>query len=173
VEALVLAGALDYLGERRQLLWDIAEAYRLARRPRELPLYSPDERATLIPMDASARTAMAFAYIGVSLDAHLTTLRRDAFTRAGARSIRDLQQLKHGQAVKIGGLIVAVQRPQTAKGVCFLALEDSDGMVNVVVAPKVYAECREAIHSAFAIVEGELQHDHGAINVVARKVSEV
>ena len=40
VEALVLAGALDYLGERRQLLWDIAEAYRLAKRPRELPLPS-------------------------------------------------------------------------------------------------------------------------------------
>ncbi|HJW83581.1 MAG TPA: DNA polymerase III subunit alpha, partial [Anaerolineae bacterium] len=33
VEALVLSGALDYLGERRQLLWDIAEAYHLARRP--------------------------------------------------------------------------------------------------------------------------------------------
>ena len=38
VEALVLSGALDYLGERRQLLWDIAEAFRLAKRPRELTL---------------------------------------------------------------------------------------------------------------------------------------
>jgi error-prone DNA polymerase len=49
VEALVLSGALYYLGERRQrrqrrqLLWDIAEAYRLAKRPRELPLRSIDE----------------------------------------------------------------------------------------------------------------------------------
>ena len=41
VEAMVLSGALDDVGERRQLLWDIAEAYRLAKRPRELPLCSP------------------------------------------------------------------------------------------------------------------------------------
>jgi error-prone DNA polymerase len=99
--------------------------------------------------------------------------RRDAFTRAGARPIKDLAQLKHGQAVKIGGLIVAVQHPPTAKGYAFLAVEDPDGMVNVVVAPDVYARFRQAIHSAFVIVEGVLQHDHGAINVVARRVSEV
>ncbi len=54
VEALVLAGALDHLGERRQLLWDLAEAYRLAKRPRELPLRSPDEQARL-PADGSYR----------------------------------------------------------------------------------------------------------------------
>jgi len=41
VEAMVLSGTLDDVGERRQLLWDIAEAYRLAKRPRELPLCSP------------------------------------------------------------------------------------------------------------------------------------
>jgi len=46
-------------------------------------------------------------------------------------------------------------------------------MVNVVVAPDVYARFRQAIHSAFVIVEGVLQHDHEAINVVARRVNEV
>ncbi len=81
--------------------------------------------------------------------------------------MRDLPYSKHGQKVKIGGLIVACQHPPTAKGFCFLAVEDPDGMVNVVVPPDVYAQCRKAIHSAFVIVEGVVQKDHGAINVLA------
>jgi len=173
VEALVLSGALDYMGERRQLLWDIAEAYRLARRPQELPMKSQDEQVKLPPMDARTRLATSFAFTGVSLDGHLTTTRQDAFTRAGARPTRELPFLKHGHTVKIGGLIVARQHPPTAKGFCFLAVEDPDGMVNVVVPPPVYEKCRQAIHSAFVIIEGVVQKDHGAVNVLAADVREV
>ena len=162
VEALVLSGALDYLGERRQLLWDIAEAFRLAKRPRELKLVTPDERATLPRMDDTTRLSTTFAFTGSSLDGHLTELRRDAFTKAGAISISELSKLKHGQAVKIGGLIVARQHPPTAKGFAFLAVEDPTGMVNVVLSPDVYAASREALHGAFVLIEGLVQKDHGA-----------
>lgn len=173
VEALVLAGACDYLGERRQLLWDLAEAYRLARRPPELPLYSPDERAVLPPMDAGLRRATVFAATGVSLDGHLTETRRDVFTRAGCCPIDQLRQLRHGQKVKVGGLVVSRQHPPTAKGFAFLALEDPGGLLNVILAPPVYAQYREATRRPFVIVEGTLQFDHGAINVVARTLKEV
>ncbi len=46
-------------------------------------------------------------------------------------------------------------------------------MVNVVVPPAVYEQCREAIHGAFVIVEGVVQKDPGAINVLAVVVREV
>ena len=87
VEALVLAGALDHFGERRQLLWDLAEAYRLMKRPRELPLRSPDEQAQLLPMNRTERLMTAYAATAMRIAADLTELRRDAFTRAGALSI--------------------------------------------------------------------------------------
>jgi error-prone DNA polymerase len=173
VEALVLAGALDHFGERRQLLWDLAEAYRLAKRPRELPLHSPDERAQLPPMDRTERLVTAYAATGVSLDAHLTELRRDAFTQAGATPIASLAQVKHGQRVKIGGLLVALQRPPTAKGFAFLAIEDPTGMVNAVLAPDVYAQYRSVLQGAFVLIEGVVQKDHGAINVVARQIEAI
>jgi integrase len=87
-------------------------------------------------------------------------------------------------AVTNGGIIVARQHPPTAKGFAFLAVEDSDGMVNVVVSLDVYAQCRAAIHAAFVIIEGVVQKDHGAtphcahavgasVNMIARQVSEV
>ena len=117
--------------------------------------------------------ATTFATTGVSLDGHLTALRRDAFTRAGARPIGDLSEMKHGQRVRIGGLVVARQKPPTAKGFAFLAVEDPEGMVNVVVSPDVYAACRQAVWSAFVLVDGVVQKDHGAINVVAERVTKV
>jgi error-prone DNA polymerase len=181
VEALVLAGALDYMGERRQLLWDIAEAYRLSRRserglsrrPADLPLKSPDERVRLPPMSRGRRMATTFATTGVSVDGHLTALRRDAFTRAGVRPIGELSEMKHGRRVRIGGMVVARQKPPTAKGFAFLAVEDPDGMVNVVVSPDVSAACRQAMRCAFVLVDGVVQKDHGAINVVAERVIEI
>ncbi len=175
VEALVLAGALDYVGERRQVLWDLAEAYHLARRPQQAPLNlsAADLHADLAPLDESARLAAAFAFTGAALDAHLTTLRRDAFTRAGARPSRELRRLKHGQPVTIGGVIVARQRPPTANGVCFLAVEDADGIVNVVVLPDVYARDRLAARGVFVIVQGVVQWDGGAIHVIAQALAAV
>jgi error-prone DNA polymerase len=170
VEALVLAGALDYVGERRQVLWDLAEAYHLARRPQQAPLGLPsaDLHADLAPMDEQTRLATTFAFTGATLDAHLSTLRRDAFTRAGARPSRELRRMKHGQPVTIGGVIVARQHPPTANGVSFLAVEDADGIVNVVVMPDVYARDRPAAHGVFVIVKGVMQWDGGAIHVIAQ-----
>ncbi len=51
--------------------------------------------------------------------------------------------------------------PPTARGYCFLAVEDPTGIVNVIVAPDVYAHYREAIHSTFVIVDGVVQNDQG------------
>jgi error-prone DNA polymerase len=119
------------------------------------------------------RLSTTFAFTGTSLDGHLTELRREAFTKAGATFINELLRLKHGQAVKIGELIVARQHPPTAKGFAFLAVEDPGGMVNVVLSPDVYAASREALHGAFVLIEGVVQKDHGAINVIARNIQSV
>ena len=93
-----------------------------------------------------------------------------ACTRAGARSISELSQLKHEQRAKAGGLIITLQCPPTANGYAFLALEDPTELVNAVIAPQVYAQYREAIHSTFMIVDGVVQKDHGATNGVAAQV---
>jgi error-prone DNA polymerase len=149
-----------------------AEAYRLAKRPRELPLRSVDEQVSLLPMDQATRLSTTFALTGTSLEAHLTELRHDAFTKAGATPINELPRLKHGQRLKIG-VIVARQHPPTAKGFAFLVVEDPGGMVNVVIAPDVYARDRAALQGAFVLIDGVLQKDHGAINVVARQIETV
>ena len=44
--------------------------------------------------------------------------------------------------MRIGGLVVARQRPGTAKGIVFLLIEDEFGTVNLIVPPPVYERHR-------------------------------
>ena len=173
VESLLLAGALDHLhpsGDRRQLLWELAEAYRAATGPPPLALPARDEGMTLPPMTAAERLATEFAVTGLSARRHPTDLRHKLFARAGALPVAQLSTLQDGQRVTVGGMVVARQRPPTAHGICFLALEDSSGLLNVVVYPDVYAQHRAGCRAAFALIRGQLQLKHGAVHLVAREV---
>jgi error-prone DNA polymerase len=172
VENLVLAGACDGFGERRQLLWDLAEAFDLARRPApQLPLDLPDERAALAPMPNDLKLMRTFAVTGVTAGPHLVDLRRDAFARAGCLPYRELQRQRAGARVRAGGLVAdGLRRPPTAKGTSFIRLEDADGLVDVIVPPQVYAECREALRGVFVVVEGVLQRNGLVLSILARRV---
>ena len=44
--------------------------------------------------------------------------------------------------MKVAGLVVARQRPATAKGVTFMLLEDEWGTINLIVTPPVYERHR-------------------------------
>ena len=112
----------------------------------------------------------SFIATGVSLDAHLTALRQDVFAEAGTMPVEQLQLLPHGQRVRIGGMVTSRQRPPTAKGMCFLAVEDPSGMANVVISPDVYRKYRQAIRSSFVIVDGILEREQKAVNVLAQHV---
>ncbi len=171
-ESLILAGAFDSFGERRQLLWDLAEAFEIAHRPAPLPLDIPDEQASLLPMLPEQKLALTFATTGVTAGTHLVEIRRDAFTRAGCIPYPELLKMRNGARVKVGGLVAdGLRRPPTAKGVGFIRLDTPDGLMDIVVPPSVYAECREALRSAFILIEGILQRQPVAVTTVAQKIS--
>jgi DNA polymerase III alpha subunit len=64
-----------------------------------------------------------------------------------------------------------LRRPPTAKGVGFIRLDTADGLMDIVVPPQVYAERREALRSAFIVVEGTLQKHNPNPAVVAARVA--
>jgi error-prone DNA polymerase len=67
--------------------------------------------------------------------------------------------------------VVARQRPETAKGIVFLLVEDETGMTNVIVRPDVYDRYRVAIRGEpFVLVRGKLAKDDGTVNVLAEEV---
>jgi error-prone DNA polymerase len=71
----------------------------------------------------------------------------------------------------VAGLVVARQRPETAKGFVFVLLEDEAGMSNVIVRPDVYERYRATVRGEpFLWVHGTLAKDDGTVNVLAEEV---
>ena len=80
-------------------------------------------------------------------------------------------ELPNGSEVRTAGIVVARQRPQTAKGYIFILMEDESGPINAIVKPDVYRECRAAIRlEPFLCIDGTLQKDGATYNVIARGV---
>ena len=85
-------------------------------------------------------------------------------------SAEELLRKKDGDWVTVGGLVIVRQRPQTAKGFCFVTMEDETGLVNVVVTPQQFeANRRVVVKSPLLVVRGVLQVEQGVYNVRGRE----
>jgi error-prone DNA polymerase len=182
LERLAWAGACEGLGvpangsaPRRDELWRLGVARGSERRRGDshvqlalpLPLPAPPD---LRALDSWERIVADYATTGITLDEHPLELLRPELGEEVARSDR-LAEIPDGSRVSVAGLVVARQRPATARGVVFMLLEDEVGVVNVIVPPPVYEHHRLAVRTAaFALVAGHLEHGEGVTNLVARSV---
>jgi error-prone DNA polymerase len=107
---------------------------------------------------------------GIAIAEHPMALLRPSLEHAVSSSA-DLDRISDGMGAEIAGMVLARQRPATARGVVFMLLEDELGTVNVVVPPPVYARHRLTVRTAsFARVSGKLERRAGVVNVVASAV---
>ena len=180
IEHLVWVGGCDGFGlTRRELLWQVGlwlppEAERggdaRGRRQLELALDHPYERLRFGGLAADERLLAEYAVLGFAASGHPLELLRDVLPPGVVQSDA-LPRLEHGAWVEVAGLVVARQRPETAKGFIFVLLEDEAGMVNVIVRPDVYQEHRTAIRGEPLLwVRGKLAKDDGTVNVLAESV---
>jgi error-prone DNA polymerase len=176
LEALAGVGAFLGFADRRTALWQVGELAGLSG-PRYLPGLAPlvAERADLPAMTAWEETRADYAGLGFSVDKHVVEYFRPALRAMRTRSAAELPGLPKNLVVRVGGLVITRQRPETAKGFTFLTIEDETGLVNVIVAPAVYEKQRGLVRAEpLLVVEGLLQKDDvlphgGAINVIARR----
>ncbi|HSI79930.1 MAG TPA: error-prone DNA polymerase [Solirubrobacterales bacterium] len=172
----VPAGESGKAGGRRRDLWRLGVASGARRIRRQaptqlalpLPLPSPPRLPELEPWE---RIVADYASTGIALGEHPLELLRAELgpdvLRAG-----DLDSVRHGNRIEVAGLVVARQRPATARGVVFMLLEDESGTVNVIVPPPVYERCRLAVRTAaYARVEGKLERREGVTNLLAATVA--
>jgi error-prone DNA polymerase len=70
-------------------------------------------------------------------------------------------------------VVLIRQRPGSAKGVCFITLEDETGVANIVVWPDVMEKQRKVIMGARLIeVRGRVEQDDGVIHVIAQQLTD-
>jgi error-prone DNA polymerase len=180
IEALMWVGGCDSFGlTRRELLWQVGlwlppkasqSGDGRGRRQLELALNHPHEQLAFGGLAPHERLLAEYATLGFSASGHPLSLVRHALP-PGLTLNRDLDKLKTGVKCQVAGLVVARQRPETAKGIVFLLVEDETGMTNVIVRPDVYDRCRAAVRGEpFVLVSGKLAKDDGTVNVLAERV---
>lgn len=83
----------------------------------------------------------------------------------------DLERLKNKTKVRLAGLVSVTQRPPTAKGMCFITLEDEFGFMNIVIHPDVYQKDRMAIYGKSLLeIHGQVEKVGDLINIRAARV---
>ena len=104
---------------------------------------------------------------GPQILAHL----RPGLRERGVLCAAELRRARNGSRVRIAGHAIVRQRPGTAKGFCFLTLEDETGTANAVLTPREFARFRLPLHaSALLEVEGPVQRVDGVIHVRVREL---
>jgi error-prone DNA polymerase len=137
-----------------------------------LPL-EPPRAPELEPLDEWQRAIADYLSIGMTLDEHPMGLMRADLDAQILRS-SDLEKAENGETVTVAGMVVARQRPETAKGIVFMLLEDEHGTVNLVVPKAVYERCRAAVRAAPLVsAAGRLERHEGTTNVVVAEVTEL
>ncbi len=139
--------------------------------PLDLP--APPVLRELTPWDSLLAD---YGTTGLTAHEHPLALLRERLP-ANAVSSLDLETLAHGTRVRVGGLVVARQRPGTANGIVFVLLEDEHGTINLIVPPAVYERHRLAVRTEpLMLVEGKLERfaaAGGAINVLVDRISSI
>ncbi len=106
-----------------------------------LPLELP-EAPRLRPLSRWQRLIADYATAGVTVGDHVMAALRPRLTAHLLATSPQLARLPSGCAVSVAGLVIARQRPGTAKGTMFLLFEDEWGHVNLIVPRAVYERHR-------------------------------
>jgi error-prone DNA polymerase len=175
LRALASIGALNaWSTDRRAALW---QAERPLRRE-ELggsrigdDLDGPGLRGSpLRPMSPEDRLAADYATLRLTTGPHPMALRRASLQDTVWRSDQ-LREAPEGARIRVAGQVICRQRPGTAKGVCFLSLEDETGITNAIVSPELFEAERLRISTEpFLLVEGLVQRRHGTVHVRALRL---
>ena len=168
--ALSGAGALNTLAtHRRAALWAVEavngddELFRAAAAEEE------EAVSPLAPMTLGERLQADYTHLELTTGAHPMRLVRPRLP--GTCPAGELGTLRPGARVQIAGVVITRQRPGTAKGVCFITLEDETGHANAIVRPGLFETERLVINLEPALlITGRLQNEQGVIHVLAEKI---
>jgi error-prone DNA polymerase len=183
LELLAWSGACDSLapadGDRRLVLWQLGVATPGRSVPGGTQLALPLDLPAPPKLKALSKWESMLAdysSTGLTTRTHPMELLRSRLP-ADAVTSADLEHLPHRTRVRLGGLVVARQRPGTANGIVFILLEDEHGTINLIVPAQVYERHRLIVRTEpLMLAEGKLERfaaAGGAINVLVDRVGSI
>jgi error-prone DNA polymerase len=188
LDALAELGALARLrnakGSRRSALWQVAALERdrhslfagreIARPTSSLPpefLPEPLLESPLPPMTEIEETLADYRLSGLTTGVHIMAHLRESLDRRGVLPAARLRDTPDGTHVRTAGHAIVRQRPGSAKGFCFVTLEDETGLSNAILTPDITRRFRIPLNQASLLeIAGPLQRVDGVIHVRAREI---
>lgn len=169
LERLADADAFRSMGlDRRRALWECST------RDRSIALFAKqkmvEEGVVLPEMNLFEHVLQDYASISLSIKAHPLSFIRSKLQQLNVLKTSELAAASDGDMVRVAGLVLVRQRPGTAKGVCFMTIEDESGCANLVFFESLFSEFRKEItQSKLIMVEGKLQKEKEVIHVIAQR----
>ncbi len=170
------AGALASLsGHRHQAHWQVEGIERPLALNEPFKPPTKDKYSHIQMETPSVKEDLLddYRYTGLTLGPHPMQVLRQEKTLRGYRTATDLDQYRHGQMVRIAGLVTGRQRPGTASGVVFLTVEDETGNINVVVWSSIMQQYRAALLQGQLLkIKGIVERENSVLHVVAGHVED-
>jgi error-prone DNA polymerase len=183
LERLAWAGACDSLdgaaearasaAARRPALWQLGVASGAVRtgfgEQLALPLEVP-EPPRLRELGGWELAVADYESTGMTLGTHPMGLIREELGLDLASSL-SIEALANNSPIRVGGMVIARQRPATANGILFMLLEDEWGTINLIVPPAAYRRHRPVARAApFVVADGRLEKVGANRNVVVTRL---
>ncbi len=176
IDSLAEAGTLASIDPaartRRSALWQVSA---LERDPRSLfagkPPPGSDAPSPLAELTPLETTLADYRTTGITTGPHVMQHLRAGLAARGVLPAAALRELPNGRFVRTAGHVIVRQRPGSAKGFCFLTLEDETGTSNAVLTPKEFERLRIPLHASPILeVAGTVQNVDGVIHVKVGRV---
>jgi error-prone DNA polymerase len=124
-------------------------------------------------LSASEEVVGDYQTIRLSLKGHPVAFVRERLEAAGVVTARACETAADGRRVQVGGVVLVRQRPGTARGVCFMTVEDETGIVNLVLWESVFERFRPvAMGARMVLVKGRIQRAEGVTHLVVEDLAD-
>lgn len=171
MDALAAADALRQLsGHRRLARWQAANApFKDLLRPAPIAdAVTPD----LPTLTEEQSTLADYRALGLTLGRHpLDLLRPTLQMRRFVSAATLLHDYPDHRLARACGMVTMRQRPQTAKGIVFVSIEDETGLINVIIRPELARRQHlELLQARLMGVYGIWQSQQGIGHLIASRL---
>ena len=122
-------------------------------------------------MSALETTLADYRRSGITTGPQVLTHLRPELKARGILSAAELHAVENGRLVRTAGHVIVRQRPGSAKGFCFLTLEDETVSSNAILTPQIFRRFRVPLHSASIVeIAGPIQNVDDVVHVRVREL---
>ncbi|NPA26352.1 MAG: DNA polymerase III subunit alpha, partial [Chloroflexi bacterium] len=192
LEVLIKVGALDRFGDRAALLASMDRMVALSakhfkdRAAGQLSLFGDlqqtgptvHETFTFVmpEREVSLREKLAWEreLTGVFLSEHPLAPFFDLLPKIVTHFAPDLEEARHGQTVRVAGVLVEVRPHRTRKGdpMAFATLDDSRGTIPLVIFPRAWREYKDLLQEGrIVVVTGKVDADEPPPKILVDQVT--